>query len=149
MHLLPAINFVKKKCSVTVQFKQFKAFDRCEMSHKGKHSYSEYAAKQLTKTEIREVDQIVKTNPLIASKEAIAGVSKNTSEIMIPIKDINPILNNKDRVKFKITKSRAKQRIAKRGDFFSEFKNILHKYPGFCVSAEILLSSISYLVLLR
>jgi hypothetical protein len=57
---------------------------------------------------------------------------------MTPIKDINPILDNKDRAKFEITKSHAKQGIAKRGDFFSESKNILHKYPSFCVSAKIL-----------
>jgi hypothetical protein len=61
---------------MTAQFKQFKAFVRCEMSHKGNHSLSEYAAKHFTKAEIREVDQIVKANPLIAPKEAIIGISK-------------------------------------------------------------------------
>jgi hypothetical protein len=57
MLLLPASSFMES-ISVIIQFKHSSGLARCDMTRKGKYSHSKYAAKHLTKAEIRKVDKI-------------------------------------------------------------------------------------------
>lgn len=133
----------RRTCDVKVKF-IFQNKSSCQMFHKGNHTHGKYQQKHLTKQEKENIDSVVDADPLITPKAGTVGVSARTGGLTEPLRDsVAEILNNKDRTKYELEKSRERRGVTKRGDFLGELGKIQDEFDGFFVSCEVLKSKFS------
>lgn len=113
-------------CSARVRFTT--SVNTCTMNCEGKHNHSAYTTKHLSAEEQEEFNEKMRADPLTTPKKMTTGISSQTGENTQPARNINPILGNKDRVKYEMKKTRAQMDSpSKESNFLGELSKIMNE----------------------